>query len=207
MLGRFSASGCRQFPSNQRRSLVKKSVFFTVAAVAVAVVVVVTVATFVTVRAADDQTMPTVGQAAPTFTLPSQDGSRISLNSFHGKWVVLYFYPKDMTKGCTIEAHNFQRDQAKFDAANAVILGVSVDTPDSHKEFCTKEGLTFRLLADPEHKVVDEYGSLGHFGTMTIAVRNTFLIDPNGKIVKEWTKVDPTVHSEEVLAALAELKK
>lgn len=185
----------------------KKSVFFTVAAVAVAVVVVVTVATFVTVRAADDQTMPTVGQAAPTFTLPSQDGSRISLNSFHGKWVVLYFYPKDMTKGCTIEAHNFQRDQAKFDAANAVILGVSVDTPDSHKEFCTKEGLTFRLLADPEHKVVDEYGSLGHFGTMTIAVRNTFLIDPNGKIVKEWTKVDPTVHSEEVLAALAELKK
>jgi peroxiredoxin Q/BCP len=185
----------------------KKSIFFTVAAVAVAVVVVVTVATFVTVRAADDQTMPAVGQAAPTFTLPSQDGSRISLDSFRGKWVVLYFYPKDMTKGCTIEAHNFQRDQAKFDAANAVILGVSVDTPDSHKEFCTKEGLTFRLLADPEHKVVDEYGSLGHFGAMTIAVRNTFLIDPDGKIVKEWTKVDPTVHSEEVLAALAELKK
>jgi peroxiredoxin Q/BCP len=112
-----------------------------------------------------------------------------------------------MTKGCTIEAHNFQRDQAKFDADNAVILGVSVDTPDSHKEFCTKEGLTFRLLADPEHKVVDAYGSLGHFGPMTIASRNTFLIDPKGKIVKEWTKVDPQVHSEEVLAALAELKK
>jgi peroxiredoxin Q/BCP len=161
---------------------------------------------FVTVHAADE-TLPAVGQVAPTFTLPSQDGSQISLESFRGKWVVLYFYPKDMTKGCTIEAHNFQRDQAKFDALNAVILGVSVDTPDSHKEFCTKEGLTFRLLADPEHKVVDAYGSLGHFGPMTIANRNTFLIDPQGKIVKEWTKVDPTVHSDEVQAAIAELKK
>jgi peroxiredoxin Q/BCP len=163
-------------------------------------------ATIVNVRAAD-QTMPSVGQPAPTFTLPSQDGSQISLDSFRGKWVVLYFYPKDMTHGCTIEAHNFQRDHAKYDAANAVIVGVSVDTPDSHKEFCTKEGLTFRLLADPEHKVVDEYGSLGHFGPMTIANRNTFLIDPQGKIVKEWTKVDPDKHSEEVLAALAEFKK
>jgi len=156
---------------------------------------------FVTVHAAD-QPMPAVGQVAPGFTLPSQDGAQISLDSFRGKWVVLYFYPKDMTKGCTIEAHNFQRDQAKFDADNAVILGVSVDTPDSHKEFCTKEGLTFRLLADPEHKVVDQYGSLGHFGTMTIANRNTFLIDPSGKIVKVWTKVSPQGHSAEVLAAI-----
>jgi peroxiredoxin Q/BCP len=179
---------------------VKKAVLF-----ALAVVLVLSVG-FATVRAAD-QPMPTVGQVAPTFTLPSQDGSQISLDSFRGKWVVLYFYPKDMTKGCTIEAHNFQRDQAKFDADNAVILGVSVDTPDSHKEFCTKEGLTFRLLADPDHKVVDAYGSLGHFGPMTIASRNTFLIDPHGKIVKEWVKVDPSVHSEEVLAAIADFKK
>ena len=185
----------------------RKPAFFAIAAVLTVAVVVVVGATFLTVRAADNQTMPAVGQSAPTFTLPSQDGSQISLDSFHGKWVVLYFYPKDMTKGCTIEAHNFQRDQAKYDADNAVILGVSVDTPDSHKEFCTKEGLTFRLLADPAHKVVDQYGSLGHFGDMTIAMRNTFLIDPNGKIVKEWTKVDPSVHSEEVLAAIAELKK
>ena len=177
-----------------------KVLIFVLAAVIVGAVV------YVTVHAAD-QTMPAVGQAAPTFTLPSQDGSQISLDSYRGKWVVLYFYPKDMTSGCTIEAHNFQRDQAQFDARNAIILGVSVDTPDSHKEFCTKEGLTFRLLADPEHKVVDAYGSLGHFGPMTIASRNTFLIDPHGKIVKEWTKVDPTGHSAEVLAALAELKK
>ena len=161
---------------------------------------------FTTVSAADSA-LPAVGQAAPRFTLPSQTGAQISLSSYHGKWVVLYFYPKDMTTGCTIEAHNFQRDQAKFDADNAVILGVSVDTPDSHKQFCTKEGLTFRLLADPEHKVVDAYGSLGHFGPMTIASRNTFLIDPQGKIVKVWTKVDVQHHSEEVLAAIDELKK
>ncbi len=163
-------------------------------------------ATLISVRAADEP-MPTAGQSAPTFTLPSQDGSEISLKSFRGKWVVLYFYPKDMTSGCTIEAHNFQRDLQKFEADDAVIVGVSVDTPDSHKQFCTKEGLTFRLLADPQHKVVDEYGSLGHFGPMTIAQRNTFLINPQGKIVKVWTHVDPQHHSEEVLAALSEMKK
>jgi peroxiredoxin Q/BCP len=178
---------------------VRKRVLFILAAVAVLAV------SLVTVHAAD-QTLPTVGQAAPTFTLPSQDGSQISLESFRGKWVVLYFYPKDMTSGCTLEAHNFQRDQAKFDAANAVILGVSVDTPDSHKQFCTKEGLTFRLLADPEHKVVDAYGSLGHFGPMTIANRNTFLIDPTGNIAKVWTKVDPSVHSAEVLTSITAMQ-
>ena len=178
----------------------KRSVFV------VFVAVVALAAGFATVHAAD-QTLPATGQVAPTFTLPSQDGSQIALDSFRGKWVVLYFYPKDMTQGCTIEAHNFQRDLQKYEAMNAAIVGVSVDTPDSHKQFCTKEGLTFRLLADPEHKVVDEYGSLGHFGTMTIAQRNTFLIDPEGKIVKVWTKVDPQHHSEEVLAALTEMKK
>jgi thioredoxin-dependent peroxiredoxin len=186
-----------------RGSVVKKIVFYAFVAIAVALAV----ATFVNVHAADNQTMPTVGQTAPTFTLPSQDGSPVSLDTYRGKWVVLYFYPKDMTTGCTIEAHNFQRDLSKYDADNAVVLGVSVDTTDSHKQFCTKDGLTFKLLADPEHKVVDEYGSLGHFGLMIFANRNTFLIDPEGKIVKEWTKVDPQHHSEEVLAALAELKK
>jgi thioredoxin-dependent peroxiredoxin len=158
----------------------------------------------VTVHAAD-QAMPAAGQTAPTFTLPSQDGSAIALKSFRGKWVVLYFYPKDMTPGCTIEAHNFQRDLSKFKADDAVILGVSVDTPDSHKQFCTKESLTFHLLADPDHKVVDEYGSMmeGH----PLAARNTFLINPQGKIVKVWTKVDPQHHSEEVLEALNQMKQ
>jgi peroxiredoxin Q/BCP len=158
------------------------------------------------VHAADDA-MPAAGQKAPTFTLPSQDGSPVSLDTYKGKWVVLYFYPKDMTQGCTIEAHNFQRDLPKFEAVNAVVLGVSVDTVDSHKQFCTKDGLTFHLLADPDHKVVDQYGSLGHFGNMTIALRNTFLIDPQGKIVKVWLKVDPNVHSAEVLTAIQEAKK
>ena len=160
-----------------------------------------------TARAADDAAMPSAGQKAPTFTLPSQDGKPISLKSYHGKWVVLYFYPKDMTQGCTIEAHNFQRDLPKFEAENAVILGVSVDTVDSHKQFCTKDGLTFHLLADPDHKVVDEYGSLGHYKDLTIANRNTFLIDPKGKIVKVWTKVDPNVHSAQVLEAIQAAKK
>ena len=178
----------------------KKLILFVVAGV------LATTVSLATARAADDS-LPTVEQSAPTFTLPSQTGDLVSRDSYHGKWVVLYFYPKDMTTGCTIEAHNFQRDLSKFEAENAVILGVSVDTVDSHKQFCTKDGLTFHLLADPEHKVVDEYGSLGHFGTWTIANRNTFLIDPHGKIVKVWTKVDPNHHSEEVLTAIADLKK
>jgi peroxiredoxin Q/BCP len=176
----------------------RKPLYFVLAA---AVVLSIAYVTTHSVYAADEP-MPTVGQTAPDFTLPSQDGSQIALDSFKGKWVVLYFYPKDMTTGCTIEAHNFQRDLAQYEAKNAVIVGVSVDTPDSHKQFCTKEGLTFRLLADPEHKVVDQYGSLGHFGPMTIANRNTFLIDPSGKIVKVWTKVSPMGHSAEVLAAI-----
>ncbi len=144
-------------------------------------------------------TMPAVGQKAPTFTLPSQIGSPISLDQFRGKWVVLYFYPKDMTTGCTIEAHKFQDALPQFDAKNAVILGVSVDTADSHKQFCTKDGLTFHLLADPDHKVVSAYGSLGGFDGMTIANRNTFLIDPHGKIAKVWVKVNPTNAASDVL--------
>jgi peroxiredoxin Q/BCP len=174
---------------------VRKPVLFVLAAALVLAV------SLVTVHAAD-QTLPAAGQVAPVFALPSQDGSRISLESFHGKWVVLYFYPKDMTTGCTIEAHNFQRDLAQYEARNAVILGVSMDTPDSHKRFCTKEGLTFRLLADPDHTVVDAYGSLGDFMGMKIANRNTFLIDPQGKITQVWTKVNPQIHSAQVLAAI-----
>jgi peroxiredoxin Q/BCP len=168
--------------------------------------VIVVAVSLVTARAVaqNDQVLPAVGQVAPGFTLPSQDGTEISLASFRGKWVVLYFYPKDMTSGCTIEAHNFQRDQAQFDAANAVILGVSVDTPDSHKQFCSKEGLTFRLLADPAHKVVEAYGSLGTFMGIKIANRNTFLIDPSGKIARVWPKVEVQHHSAEVLTALAQ---
>ncbi|HEX3436666.1 MAG TPA: peroxiredoxin [Pseudacidobacterium sp.] len=169
----------------------------------IAAVVVIGVG-FVAARsfAANDQPMPQVGAQAPGFTLPSQEGKQISLDSFRGKWVVLYFYPKDMTSGCTIEAHNFQRDQDKFLKSNAVILGVSVDSVDSHKQFCAKDGLNFTLLSDEDKTVVAQYGSLGNYAGFKIANRNTFLIDPQGKIVKVWTKVDPSHHSEEVLTAL-----
>ena len=148
-------------------------------------------------------TIPEAGQAAPDFTLPSQDGTPVSLSEFKSKWVVLYFYPKDNTLGCTIEAHNFQRDLPKFEQANAVIVGVSVDSSDSHKGFCAKQGLTFKLLADPDKKVVEQYGSLKDMGIMKLAARNTFLIDPDGKIVKVWTGVNPAHHSEDILAELS----
>ena len=150
---------------------------------------------------------PSVGSMAPEFTLNSHEGAPVSLKDYRGKWVILYFYPKDFTSGCTIEAHNFQRDQAKFDAANAVILGVSLDTPDSHKQFCTKEGLNFKLLADTDHKVSSAYDSLTNFGLVKIASRHTFIITPDGKIAKAFTEVNPNTHSAEVLSALAELQK
>ena len=150
---------------------------------------------------------PQVGAAAPEFTLPSQDGQRVGLKDYSGKWVVLYFYPKDFTSGCTIEAHNFQRDQEQYAKKNAVVLGVSVDSVDSHKKFCTKEGLNFKLLADTDHKVSDEYGSLMNLGITQIAKRNTFIIDPAGKIARVYTGVDPNKHSQEVLAALDEVQK
>ena len=147
--------------------------------------------------------VPQAGQPALDFTLPSQDGTPVGLKDFKGKWVVLYFYPKDNTPGCTIEAHNFQRDLPKYDQAKAVIVGVSVDSTESHKDFCAKQGLTFKLLSDTDKKVVDRYGSLRPNG---VAARNTFLISPDGKIAKVWTGVNPSKHSEEVLAALAESK-
>jgi peroxiredoxin Q/BCP len=150
---------------------------------------------------------PAVGTAAPDFTLNSQDGKPISLHDFKGKWVVLYFYPKDMTSGCTIEAHNFQRDLEKYNALNAVILGVSVQNEKSHQEFCAKESLTFKLLADTNKEVSGKYDSVMNFGVMQLSARHTFLIDPNGVIRKVWTDVDVKKHSDDVLAAIDELEK
>ena len=147
------------------------------------------------------------GQAAPDFTLPSQDGSRVSLHDFRGKWVVLYFYPKDGTTGCTIEAHNFQRDIAKYEQKRAVIVGVSVDSADSHKDFCAKQGLTFKLLADTGKAVSRQYGSLTSLLGYKISSRNTFLINPEGKIARVWIGASPSRHSEEVLAALTQMAR
>ena len=145
-----------------------------------------------------------VGTKAPAFTLPAQDGKPVSLANYKGKWVVLYFYPKDQTKGCSLEAHNFQRDQDKYKAANAVVLGVSLDTVESHATWCTKDSFTFKMLADPQHKVVDEYGvPLMTHGPDSYAERTTFLISPKGKIVKEWKVSDIQGHSDDVLASIA----
>jgi peroxiredoxin Q/BCP len=146
---------------------------------------------------------PLAGEMAPDFTAPSQDGSPVSLKDFRGKWVVLYFYPKDGTHGCTIEAHNFQRDIAKYEVAKAVVIGVSVDSANSHQEFCTKQGLTFKLIADTDKTVSRAYGSVTNLVVTKIASRNTFLIDPQGTIAKVWLGVDPGKHSEEVLAELS----
>ena len=129
----------------------------------------------------------------------------MSLKDFRGQWVVLYFYPKDMTQGCTIEAHNFQRDLAQYTAKKAAIVGVSADNIDSHQQFCTKESLTFKLLADPDKKVIAAYGSVLSQNP-SFAARNTFIIDPKGVIRKVYVGVKPNAHSEEVLAALSELQ-
>jgi peroxiredoxin Q/BCP len=150
---------------------------------------------------------PAVGAAAPDFTLNSQEGKAISLHDYKGKWVVLYFYPKDMTSGCTIEAHNFQRDLAKYDAKNAVILGVSGQNEKSHQEFCAKESLTFKLLADTNKQVSEAYASIMNLGIMKLSARHTFLIDPNGVVRKIWTEVDVKKHSEEILTVIEELQK
>ena len=159
------------------------------------------------IGATETQTQPAAGTAAPDFKLTTGDGSQVSLKDYRGKWVVLYFYPKDFTSGCTLEAQNFQRDLAKYQNASAIILGVSVDSAQSHKDFCAKEGLNFKLLADTEAKVSEEYGSTMDYKGAKMAARNTFLINPEGKIAKVYTGVKPAEHSEQVLKDLAELKK
>jgi thioredoxin-dependent peroxiredoxin len=158
-------------------------------------------------QAAESQKQPATGTAAPDFSLTTGDGSQVSLKDYKGKWVVLYFYPKDFTSGCTLEARNFQRDLLKYQSADAVILGVSVDSAQSHKDFCAKEGLNFKLLADPDAKVSSQYGSVMEYQGARMAARNTFLINPKGEIVRVYTGVKPASHSDEVLKDLSELKK
>ena len=151
--------------------------------------------------------IPRVGSVAPAFTLNSQDGEPISLSAYRGKWVVLYFYPKDQSRSCTVEAHNFERDQAQYGRRNALVLGISLDGVDSHKRFCAKEGLEFKLLSDPDHAVSSEYGSLTNLGLAKFASRHTFIINPQGVIARVFVDVIPNKHSEEVLAVLDELQR
>lgn len=150
---------------------------------------------------------PASGKLAPDFTLNAQDGKPVSLHDFRGKWVILYFYPKDFTSGCTKEARNFQQDIALYEQKNAVILGVSVQDERTHQKFCAAEGLSFHLLADTHHELSARYDSLVNLGVAKLSARHTFLIDPSGVIRKVYLKVDAAKHSAQVLADLSALQK
>src|SRR5260370_27857147 len=149
---------------------------------------------------------PSSGPSEPDFTLNSQDGKPLSLRDLRGQWVVLYFYPKDFTSGCTIEAHNFQRDLGQYEQKNAIILGVSVQDETTHRKFCAKEGLSFRLLADTKYAVSSSYDSLVNLGVDKLSARQTILIDPEGVVRKTYLNVNTEKHSAEVLADLAQLQ-
>src|SRR6266702_1385780 len=172
----------------------------------IALVLVLVVVAVVRAMRTGDKAPPS-GTPAPDFTLNSQDGKPLSLHDFRGKWVVLYFYPKDFTSGCTKEAHNFQRDLRQYEQKNAIILGVSVQDEATHQKFCAKEGLSFRLLADTNHQVSSAYDSLVNLGVAKLSARHTFLIDPSGVIRKTYLNVNAEKHSSEVLADLSQLQQ
>jgi peroxiredoxin Q/BCP len=149
-----------------------------------------------------------VGAAAPDFKLQDQNGQWHTLAEYKGKWLVLYFYPKDQTPGCTTEACEFRDNVFAFRDANAVIVGISVDDVDSHKKFESKHGLPFTLLADANKDVTKSYGVLKKFmGLTELAKRETFLIDPNGHVAKIYRDVDPKGHSQAVLADIKAMEK
>jgi len=145
------------------------------------------------------------GMAAPEFELSDQDGQLHSLEDYRDRWVVLYFYPKDETPGCTTEACEFRDNIFAFRKLNAQILGVSLDDVESHKAFAENHGLPFPLLADPDGVAADAYGVKTRMFGMKVARRQTFVIDPNGIVAKHYRKVKPATHSQEVLADLAAL--
>jgi peroxiredoxin Q/BCP len=142
------------------------------------------------------------GAVAPEFRLQDQNGEWHELSAYRGQWVVLYFYPKDDTPGCTTEACNFRDDIYRYRAKGTAVLGVSLDDVASHKEFAEKYELPFPLLADVEHTVAENYGVLTTLGPLKFAKRETFLIDPQGRIAKHYADVDPKAHAQQVLADL-----
>lgn len=151
---------------------------------------------------------PTLGSPAPEFKLQDQNGKWHELKDYQGKWVALYFYPKDQTPGCTTQACEFRDNIFAFRDAGAVILGVSVDDVESHKKFSEKHGLPFPILADSDKVVAKQYGVLKRFlGVTELAKRDTFLIDPQGKIVRHYADVDPKGHSQVVLKDIKELSE
>lgn len=153
------------------------------------------------------QAGPGVGQAAPDFHLQDQKGDWHKLADEHGKWLVLYFYPKDFTPGCTTEVCTFRDDIVALRKAGADVLGVSLDDVKSHAEFAEKYHVPFRLLSDADANVAKAYGVYTERGPMKYARRETFLIDPQGKVAKRYADVDPKENSKQVLADLDALKK
>ncbi|NEP19390.1 MAG: peroxiredoxin [Leptolyngbya sp. SIO4C1] len=144
-----------------------------------------------------------IGEPAPEFTLPTNSGDGdVSLSDYRGQWVVLYFYPKDFTPGCTLEAQRFQRDLPEYIERSTQVLGVSADDVDVHAEFCDSEGLRFPLLADTDGAVSKAYGSW----MSPMSLRHTYLIDPDGIMRERFLGVRPVIHSQEVLARLDELQ-
>lgn len=155
-------------------------------------------------RAAQDA--PQLGAMAPDFTLPDQQGTPRRLSDYRGKWVVLYFYPKDETPGCTKEACAFRDDWQALTALNAQVIGVSLDDSQSHAQFASKHRLPFLLLADASGEVVERYGAMMNLVVMKLAKRHTFVIAPDGKIAQVYRNVDPGGHSREIIEFLKHAK-
>jgi peroxiredoxin Q/BCP len=150
-----------------------------------------------------------IGGKAPAFALPNQDGRKVALEDLAGQWVVLYFYPRDDTPGCTKEACEFTSHLKPFEKLGATVIGVSPDSPESHRKFIAKHSLKLELLSDPDHKVLARYGAWGEksmYGrTYEGVLRSTVLIDPQGKVAWHWPKVKPAGHARAVSEKLAEL--
>lgn len=147
-----------------------------------------------------------VGQAAPYFELEDSKGQHVNLHQYKGQWLVLYFYPKDDTPGCTKEACNFRDDMHKLEKLGAKVVGVSVDGKQSHTTFSKKYNLPFPLLADTDGKVANAYGALTSIGPIKMAKRYTFLIDPNSRIAKPYFNVEASTHSQQIIDDLQQLK-
>ncbi len=156
------------------------------------------------------ETNVTVGEKAPGFTLPDQEGSDVSLGDHAGKWVVLYFYPRDDTPGCTTEACEFTAGVEAFRGLDAVVLGCSPDTPEKHRKFIAKHDLGITLLSDPGHEVMQRYGAWGeknNYGKKTMGViRSTVIIDPQGRVAHHWPRVKAAGHADKVREKLEELR-
>ena len=151
------------------------------------------------------------GQPAPAFNLPDQADVPVSLDSLHGRWVVLYFYPKDDTPGCTTEACEFTEGIEAFRSLDAVVLGCSPDSPQRHREFIAKYDLDLRLLSDPGHEVMAAYGAWGEknmYGKVTVGViRSTVIIDPEGRIAHRWKRASAKGHAQKVREKLEQLQR